>query len=310
MKLSVIVPTFNERENIYEHYRRTMKTWDEMDNPSGWSIEYLVIDNCSTDGTRELLKEMQEADSRILVYFNKVNYGAVLSPFAGLKLSTGDIAVLIAADLEEPPELIRDLVCRITGQEDLDAVVAVKDYKKTPMTPMLYMRRLYYGLISLGARNGVIEGYSGFGVYTRECIREFEEIDLADPSMRILVNQANINVGKMLYKIERRIYGSSSYSLLGYIVEAARTLSRHTRYPKFLAVGLGLLSAVTSLVVVPVLVISRVVFGQIVADGFTSIVSMQLLCTAFILFILALVVDRLDQLDLKKKRVKTRLVRK
>ena len=136
MKISFVVPTFREELNIKSHYEECLKALEKVKKyyPKYKEYEYLVIDNCSDDKTVQEVLNIREKDKNVKLYVNDKNYGPVLSPFKGLTISTGDVALLIAADLQEPPNILCDFVEAI--ENGYDAAIGVKKQLK---------KILYYG---------------------------------------------------------------------------------------------------------------------------------------------------------------------
>ena len=107
-KISVVIPTFNEEENV-ELLSQCIN--DEFkNNLSKYDYEIIFIDNYSTDKTRDIIQKICKKDKRIKAIFNAKNFGQLNSPYYGLLQSTGDCTVLIYADFQEPIELIHKFV--------------------------------------------------------------------------------------------------------------------------------------------------------------------------------------------------------
>ena len=106
--ISIVVPTYNEEANIQTVYERVCKLFDTQLN--NYNMELLFIDNASKDHTRELIEKLTEKDNRVQAIFNATNFGFSKSSFYGLSQAEGDAAVLMYADLQDPPEVIPKMV--------------------------------------------------------------------------------------------------------------------------------------------------------------------------------------------------------
>ncbi len=108
MKISIVVPTFCEAGNLRAHYLACMHEIEKLRKQSSHcnEYEYLVIDNCSTDSTVDVALKLRESDPNIRIFVNDKNYGPIWSPFCGLLNAQGDAVLLIAADLQEPANLL------------------------------------------------------------------------------------------------------------------------------------------------------------------------------------------------------------
>ena len=106
MKISIVTPTYNEIENIEQIYSEIKKILENI----GCDYEHLIIDNSSTDGTIDKIKNLAKQDKRLKVIINSKNFGHIRSPFYGLLQTTGDATILMASDFQDPPELIKDYI--------------------------------------------------------------------------------------------------------------------------------------------------------------------------------------------------------
>ena len=106
-KISIAGSCFNEADNVKTWYEKVTQTIKKFDN---YTYEIVISDNNSTDHTKEILTELAEKDENLRVIFNLKNYGHIQSPHNSLKNTNGDIIIFIATDLEDPPELIEQLI--------------------------------------------------------------------------------------------------------------------------------------------------------------------------------------------------------
>lgn len=105
--ITVVTPCYNEEDNVEEVYRQVRAVFETIE---GVKYEHLFIDNFSSDRTPELLRSMAAADRNVKVILNARNFGHIRSPFYGLLQARGDAAILLVADLQDPPELMKDLI--------------------------------------------------------------------------------------------------------------------------------------------------------------------------------------------------------
>ena len=105
--ISIVTGCLNEQGNVGEFYSRVTKVLSSL---SGYSYEIIIADNCSTDGTRDILRQLAASDSRLKVLFNSRNFGPVCSGYNAFLMATGDAVVLMACDLQDPPELFSEMI--------------------------------------------------------------------------------------------------------------------------------------------------------------------------------------------------------
>ena len=235
MKISVVVPTFREELNIKNNYLETIKILKKIKKiyPKYSEYEYLVIDNSSDDKTVDEVLSFRENDPNVKLIVNNFNYGPVLSPFTGLTKSTGDLVLLIAADLQEPPGLLINFIEAI--EENYDAAIGVKSESKENFL-LWRIRGCYYYVLKTFGLIKITSRYSGFGLYKKELIEEFKDNSLEEPSLRILLPMKTSNFKQVFYKHLERKHGNSSYNIYGYTKEALKTIIRNsTRIPHIAA---------------------------------------------------------------------------
>jgi len=104
--VSIVTPTFNEELNIEKLCLEISKQMSCLN----YDYEHLIIDNCSTDKTQEIIKKLCEKDKKIRAIFNIKNFGHLRSPFYGLLQCKGDAVICIASDFQDPIDLIPNLI--------------------------------------------------------------------------------------------------------------------------------------------------------------------------------------------------------
>ena len=107
--ISIATSCYNERDNIRPFYERTRAALAEVPE---YDYEFVVADNCSEDGTRDILREIAAGDPNFKVILNAANYGHIRSPYNALLSTTGDAVLYICSDLQEPPEMLRAFMAK------------------------------------------------------------------------------------------------------------------------------------------------------------------------------------------------------
>ena len=133
--ISILVPTYNEEENILLIYKR-IKTIFET-SLINYNFELIYIDNYSLDKSREIIEGLVKEDERVKAIFNAKNFGFSRSCFYGLLQGTGDCTVLIFADMQDPPEVIADFVKE--WEKGKQIVIGIKN--KSRENPIMYVKR-------------------------------------------------------------------------------------------------------------------------------------------------------------------------
>ena len=161
-KISIVVPCFNEEENVVPMANAIREEFKK--NLALYEYEIIFIDNDSKDNTRELIRELCQNDRGIKGIFNAKNFGQFNSPYYGMLQSTGDATILMAADFQDPVEMIPKYVH--AWEEGYKIAIGIK--KSSQENKIMYhLRSLYYKTIKKLSEVEQIEHFTGFGLYDK-----------------------------------------------------------------------------------------------------------------------------------------------
>lgn len=221
-KISIVTPCRNEEGNIEELRARVVAELDKLD----YDHEHIFIDNASTDRTVELIKRMGAVDPRVKLIVNNRNFGAIRSGLYALKQTTGDAVIHIIADLQDPPELIPQMLKLWSSGRKV--VYCVKDRTDESFL-MAFVRRFYYWILNKISEIELIKNYTGFGLYDRIVIDQLRAVDDRYPYMRGLMAEFGFDSVKLLYRQPKRKRGVSNnnfYSLYDMAMLGITTYSK------------------------------------------------------------------------------------
>lgn len=232
---------FNEVENLEEFCRRVREAFGKLPE---YEFDMIIADNCSTDGSRELLRRLAAADRRIKVILNAGNYGHIRSPYNALLQADGDAAVMLCSDLQEPPEMIPELVRR--WEEGYRVVCAVKPQSRE--NPLMFrIRCFYYWLLDLVSELPQLHNFTGFGLYDRRFIEALRRYHEPYPYFRGLVSEIGFRRIEVPYVQEKRKHGRTKNNFFTLYDMAMTGFVNHTKLPLRLAAFAGLILAALSL---------------------------------------------------------------
>lgn len=242
--ITIVVPTYNEEENVQSVYQRVAALFEgEL---AGYKLELLYIDNCSTDKTREQILLLTEEDKRVKAIFNAKNFGFTRSTFYGLTQATGACAVLMFADMQDPPEVIPEFVRE--WEAGYRIVIGVK--KNSRENPLMFLiRRFYYFLLKKISEIEHIEQFNGFGLYDRSFIEVLRGLDDVQPYLRGIVAELGYKRKEISYEQEKRQRGKSHFNFLKLYDVAMLGITSYSKVVMRMATLLGFGIAVISLLV-------------------------------------------------------------
>jgi len=179
--ISVLTPCYNEEANVRELYQRIKAVFDAL---PAYRYEHIFIDNASKDGTVAVLRELAAADPNVKVIVNARNFGHLRSPHHGLLQASGEAVIALAADLQDPPELIPAFIQH--WESGRKVVMGVKESSEESLL-MYWVRGVYYRLLSRIADIQVVRHATGFGLYDRVVIEQLRKLDDPYPYFRGLM---------------------------------------------------------------------------------------------------------------------------
>jgi glycosyltransferase involved in cell wall biosynthesis len=223
--ITVVVPTYNEEKNILNIYKRVNDVFS-ITLADKYSYEIQFVDNCSTDNTRKLICNLCKSDKRVKAIFNAKNFGFVRSQFYGLSQAEGDAAILMCADMQDPPEVIP----RFIEEWEKGFLVVVGIKNKSKENPILYLgRNIYYKLIKKMSEIDHITQYDGFGLYDKSFINVLRKLDDNLPYLRGIVAELGPKRKEIEYEQERRREGKSHFKFMSLYDLAMLGITSYTK---------------------------------------------------------------------------------
>ena len=242
-KISIITPAYNEVENITEWLKRVKAVIDQYSN---YKFELIVIDNASTDGTQDQLRRLVDIEPRLKVIINARNFGPIRSPFYGLLQGSGDAVICLAADLQDPPELISRMIEE--WEQGAKAVVAIKDTSDESQA-FFFIRKLYYRIVDRLADIQTIQNFTGFGLYDRAIVDYCRSINDPYPYFRGLISEIGLPIKKISFHQPVRKRGFSNCNWYVLYDVAMLGITNFSKVPLRLAAMVGFVTAFISLIV-------------------------------------------------------------
>jgi glycosyltransferase involved in cell wall biosynthesis len=259
--ITVLTPCRNEQENVRALFERVRGI---MAGIGGVTYEHLFIDNASTDGTEGELRRLAAENPAIKVILNQRNFGHVRSPFHGLLQARGDAVIVLAADMQDPPELIPEFVRLWRGGQKV-----VLGQKTNSAEPILFfsVRKAYYRIVKRLAEVDLLEDVTGFGLYDRQVVEDFRGLDEPYPYVRGLVSELGYPVALVPYVQPPRAGGATKNNFFTLYDVAMLGITSHSKVPLRLAAMLGFAASAISFAVGLVYLVYKLVFWERFAVG-------------------------------------------
>jgi polyisoprenyl-phosphate glycosyltransferase len=282
--ITLLSGTYNEVDNIEELLQRVWAATAAFENR--YQFEFVIIDNCSTDGTQEVLRKCALADKRVKVILNMRNFGPVRSGYHGLMQTSGDAVIALVSDLQDPPEMIPQFIEK--WEAGFKLALAVKNESEESWL-MFMIRKAYYGLISRLSNVTLLKNVTGFGLYDREVVQRLRELDDPYPYVRGIICDFGYPVAEIPFVQPTRKRGITKNNFYSLYDLAMLGITSFSKIPLRLATMLGFLLSLGSLTVALLYLVYKLCFWNSFAIGVAPLVIGLFLFSSVQLFFIGIV---------------------
>ena len=243
-KISVLVPCYNEKDNVVP-ISKAIVNEIESKLPQ-YDYELVFIDNCSTDGTRDLLKMICSQNKKIKAILNARNFGQFNSPYYGMSQTTGDCTITMCCDFQDPVEMIPKFVEE--WEKGYKIVSGIKTSSKENRF-IYFLRTVYYKMIRKMSDVEMIEDFTGFGLYDKDFIKILKDLDDPIPFIRGIVAEFGYKRKEIEYEQPRRRAGKTHNNWYSLYDAAMLSITSYTKVGLRLATFGGFICSGISFIV-------------------------------------------------------------
>lgn len=253
--ISIVVPCYNEEENVIPLSRAITALFEK--ELADYRYELIFIDNDSRDRTRELLRGLCQSDPDIKAIFNAKNFGQFNSPYYAMLQTSGDCTILMAADFQDPVEMIPQYVRE--WESGYKIVIGIK--KSSQENKFMYwLRGCYYKLIKKLSDVEQIEQFTGFGLYDARFIQVLRGLNDPTPFLRGIVAELGFKRKEIPYEQPLRRAGKTSNNFYRLYDAAMLSITSYTKVGLRLATIFGSICAGLSMVVALVYLVMKLIW--------------------------------------------------
>lgn len=253
--VSVSIPTYNEEENIIPLAKTIVGIFEN--ELIEYNYEIVFIDNCSTDNTKTLILLLCAENPKIKAIFNARNFGQFNSAFYGLCQTTGDCAIFMCADFQEPPEMIPQFIKEWEAGYSL--VLGIKTSSKEKKF-MYFLRSLYYKMVKKFSEVEQIEHFTSFGLYDKSFLDIMRQLDDPTPFLRGIVAELGFNRKDIPYEQQLRRAGKTKNNWAILYDAAMRSFTSYTKVGPRIATIFGFILSILSFISAFVYLILKLIF--------------------------------------------------
>src|SRR5262245_1842598 len=272
-KVTVLTPCYNEGENVQALYERVRDVFRHLD---GYVYEHVFIDNASVDDTVSKLRSIATRDRNVKVIVNTRNFGHVRSPYHALLQCRGDAVIGMAADLQDPPELIPEFLQK--WREGYKVVLGVKAASEESRL-MFAVRRLGYRVIDRLSEVTQVRNCTGFGLYDQAFIVVLRRLPDPYPYFRGIVAELGFKYATIPYRQPKRTGGITKNNWYMLYDLGIQGVVNHSKIPLRVATILGFFSSVVTLLAALVYFVMKMLFWYNLPIGIAPLI-IGLFCAA------------------------------
>ena len=225
-KISIIIPAYNEEESLPMLRDRIEKLMNSMKN---YDFEILFVNDGSKDKTIEIIKKMREEDTRFNYVDFSRNFGKEIAMIAGLDYATGDCVIFMDADLQDPPELIPELVKY--WEQGYDDVYAKRRSRKGETWLKKFTSKMYYNVLQKATKIEIQKDTGDFRLLDRRCVNALKKLRESERNTKSMFSWIGYKKKEVLYDRDPRIAGTTKWNYIKLIDLAIDGITSFTTSP-------------------------------------------------------------------------------
>jgi polyisoprenyl-phosphate glycosyltransferase len=280
--ISIVTPTYNEEGNIKD---LCLKISEEM-KKTKYDYEHIVIDNCSTDSTISILKDLSLKDKKLKIIINSRNFGHTRSPIYGLMQASGDASILMTSDFQDPPELIPKYISE--WEKGFDVVLGQKETSDENFI-IHFFKKIFYKLINKISEVPLMLNATGAGMFDKKIIDKVKEINDPYPYFRGLLSEITSNIKLIKFHQPKRFSGITKNNFYTLYDLGILGIIKHSKIPLRLMTLFGFCTSIISIIIAITYFIGKILFWNEfdlgvapLVIGFFCIASLQIFLLGFI----------------------------
>ena len=296
MDLSLVVPCFNEEENIIEFYDCV----EDCFEGKNFTYEFVFVNDGSKDKTLLKLKELTKTkQSNIQVISFSRNFGKESAIYAGLSRAKGDAVCIIDADLQQRPEVVLEMKEILDTKPEVDCVAAFQEKRKEGKV-LSALKSCFYKIINKVSEVDFVNGASDFRLMRRQMVNAVLSMTEYHRFSKGILSWVGFNTEHIAYEVQPREHGESKWSVVKLTKYAIEGIVAFSTAPLKIATIVGFLSSLLSVIYLLVVIIQKLFF-EIAVPGYATIVVLILLLGGLILFSLGIIGEYLAKIYVQIK---------
>lgn len=303
--LSVIVPCYNEEENIADFYHELLKNSAFLEEKK-IELEILYIDDGSKDGTVAEVKKLRAEDGRVHLLSFSRNFGKEAAIYAGLQKSKGDYVVLMDADLQDPPALLPEMYSYI--EQGYDSVATRRVTRKGEPVIRSFFARLFYRLMNHISKTEIVDGARDYRLMTRQVVDAILSMTEYNRFTKGIFGWVGYETKWIEFENVERKKGETKWSFWKLFLYSIDGITAFSTVPLAIASIMGVVFCFVAFLLIAITIVRKLLFGD-PTSGWPSLVCIISLISGVQLFCLGIVGQYLSKTYMEVKRRPVYLVK-
>lgn len=290
IELSVIVPLLNEEENLQELYTRLSSTLKE----TGRVYEIIFVDDGSTDNTAFIIETLSEHDNSVKYMSFSRNFGHQVALYAGIEKSSGEYVILMDGDLQDPPEVIKDLVLKVN--EGFNIVYAKRLSREGETFMKKWTAKVFYRLLNKITSINIPLDTGDFRIMDRKVVNALLKMKEQNKFLRGQIAWLGFKESSIIYNREKRKSGNTNFSYRHMFRFALDGITGFSNFPLKLASLTGIIVSVFAFFFIIYVLIAKLVYGQTIS-GWASLMVTVLFIGGIQLFSIGIIGEYISRIN-------------
>lgn len=270
MKLSIIIPAYNEEGNIIELNKKLVNTLKDID------YELIYINDGSTDKTLEKIKKVSTNDVNIKYISFSKNFGKEAAIYAGLEKSTGDYICIIDSDLQQNPKYILSMLDYLKKHDNTDQIAMVMKNRDNENILNRTFKNLFYKIINKLSDIKLVDGASDFRMFKKSIKDAILSLPEKNRFSKGIFSWIGFNTEYMYYNVEKRFSGKTKFTSIEQIKYALTGITNYSIKPLYLSTFIGIIISTLSFIYILITLFQVLINGKDV-PGYASLLIVTLL---------------------------------
>lgn len=296
-RLTLVIPAYNEEKAIPIFYKEARKVEEELHQVE---VEYLFIDDGSSDATLDVLRRLSTEDSRVHYVSFSRNFGKESAIYAGLEKASGDYVAIMDADLQDPPALLPQMLSGIM-EEGYDCVGSRRVSRKGEPPVRSFFARLFYKIMNKMSHTEVVDGARDFQMMNRKVVKAILSMGEYNRFSKGIFGWIGFKKKWMEYENIERVAGETKWSFWSLLLYAVDGIVAFSTFPLVLVSILGLLFCVAAFIAIIFIIVRTLVFGD-PTSGWPSMVCIIMLVSGVQLLCMGIIGQYMAKTYLETKR--------